>query len=89
MLGKGQTPLSKQDTWSEPQITQHSPFTHIAAQIRDSQEVHVVYLEAGMRTALMFQLARMERGRNKECSNHPQLPSLILHDFLTISLVYI
>lgn len=53
MLGKGQTPLLKQDTWSEPQISQHSPFTHIAAQIRDSQEVRVVYLEAGMRTALM------------------------------------
>lgn len=89
MLGKGQKPLSKQDTWSQPQITQHSPFTHIAAQIRDSQEVRVVYLEAGMRIALMFQLTRMERGRDKECSNHPQLPSLILHDFFAISLVYI
>lgn len=61
MLGKGQTLLSKQDTWSEPQITRHSSFTHIAAQIRDSQEVSFVYLEAGMRTALMFQLSRMER----------------------------
>lgn len=89
MLGKGQTPLSKQDTWSEPHIAQHSLFTHIAAQIRDSREVRVVYLEAGMRTAPMFQLSRMERGRNKECSNHLQLPSLVLHDFLTTGLVYI
>lgn len=89
MLGNGQTPLSKQDIWSEPQITQHSSFTHIVAQIRDSQEVRFVYLEAGTRTAPMFHLSRMERWRNKEYSNHPQLPSLVLYDFLTISLFYI